>query len=259
MIQSIGRGGAAWAKRELGRDRTTIAKVMKELDGAEVAIGHFHLRERKGFSAKLPQLKDDLRAIGEASNQTDPTFYTIQLYRRLTASEARRQLLEKGYPEQKIPSERSLSRMPNPLGFKPRRVAKSKPLRKRPQTDAIFDKVHEINKQADVDSGTIRLSIDTKTPVPIGDFSRGGKSRNGHKALDHDFQSEAKFTPFGTHRPDTAGKQVEGIKLLDEREIGDGHGGWVVGEERLLAGCPGHCGAGILPAASNVWRRQSHP
>ncbi len=204
VIQSVGRGGAAWAKRELGWDRTTLAKGMKELDCGEAAIDRFHLRGRKGFSAKLPKLKDDLRAIGEASSQTDPTFRTTQLYRRLTASEARRQLIEKGYSEQEIPSERSLSRMLNQLGFKPRRVAKSKPLHKLPQTDAIFDKVHEINAQADADPGTIRLSIDTKTSVPIGDFSRGGKSRNGHKALDHDFQPEAKLTPFGIHRPDTA-------------------------------------------------------
>lgn len=49
------------------------------------------------------------------------------------------------------------------LGFQPRRVAKSKPLRKVPQTDAIFEAVHRINREADADLGTIRLSIDTKT------------------------------------------------------------------------------------------------
>ena len=39
-----------------------------------------------------------------------------------------------------MPSERSLSRKLNDLGFKPRRVAKSKPLRKVPETDAIVQR-----------------------------------------------------------------------------------------------------------------------
>ena len=95
-----------------------------------ICLDNVGMRGRKGFAAKLPQLEDDLRAIGEASSQTDPTFRTTQLYRRLTAAEAKRQLLERGYAEKDIPSERSLCRMLSKLGFKPRRVAKSKPLRK---------------------------------------------------------------------------------------------------------------------------------
>ena len=85
-----------------------------------------------------------------------------------------------------------------------RRVAKSKPLRKVPQTDAIFEAVHRINREADADAGTIRLSLDTKTAVPIGNLSRGGKSRQAQQALDHDLEPLAKLTPFGIHRPETA-------------------------------------------------------
>ena len=85
-----------------------------------------------------------------------------------------------------------------------RRVAKSKPLRKVPQTDAIFEAVHRINREADADAGTIRLSIDTKMAVLLGNLSRGGKSRQAHQALDHDLEPVAKLTPFGIHRPDTA-------------------------------------------------------
>lgn len=204
VVKGMGRGGVAWARRELGWDRTTIRKGMHELESGVVCSDNVGMRGRKGFAAKLPRLQDDLRAIGEASSQTDPTFRTTQLYRRLTAAEARRQLVGMGYGEKELPSGRSLCRMLGKLGFKPRRVAKSKPLRKIPQTDAIFETVHRINAEADADPGTIRLSIDTKTTVPIGNLSRGGKSRSGHKALDHDLEPEAKLTPFGIHRPDTA-------------------------------------------------------
>jgi len=204
VVKGLGRGGAAWAKRELGWDPTTLRKGLSELNAGAAAPDGLHLRGRKGFVAKLPKLKEDLRAICEATCQTDPTFRTTQLYRRLTAAEALRQLVEKGYREEELPSERSICRMLGELGFKPRRVAKTKPLRKLPQTDAIFEKVHEINAQADSDPGTVRLSIDTKTTVPIGNLSRGGKSCRHHEALDHDLEPEAKLTPFGIHRPDTA-------------------------------------------------------
>ena len=204
VVSDLGRGGTAWAHRELGWDRTTVGKGRHELASGIVCVDSLQLRGRKGYAAKLPGLEADLKAICEASCQTDPTFRTTQVYRRLTAAEARRQLLLKGYREEDLPAERSLCRMLGRLGFKPRRVAKSKPLRKIPQTNAIFEAVHRINAAADADEGTVRLSIDTKAAVPIGNLSRGGKSRNGHQALEHDLEPEAKLTPFGMFRPDTA-------------------------------------------------------
>ena len=94
--------------------------------------------------------------------------------------------------------------MTGDLGFKPGRVAKTKPLRKIPETNAIFGKVRGINAQAGADPGTVRLSIDTKTSVPIGNLSRGGKSRRHHKALDHKLEPKAKLTPSGIHHPDAS-------------------------------------------------------
>lgn len=48
----------------------------------------------------------------------------------------------------------------------------------------------------------LRLSMDAKAAVNIGPFSRHGKSRITVKAADHDFQPEAKITPFGIYLPD---------------------------------------------------------
>ena len=56
----------------------------------------------------------------------------------------------------------------------------------------------------DADPDTIRISLDTKAVVAIGDLSRGGKSRQGEQALDHDFAPECKVVPFGLFRPDTS-------------------------------------------------------
>jgi hypothetical protein len=204
IIKSAGRGAAALAERELGWNRVTIDKGLRELESGVAYVDATSKRGRKSMAATLPNLDADLRAMGDATSQTDPTFRTTQLYRRLTAGEARRRLIEeKGYAPQSVPSERSLRRKLTALGYKPRRVAKSKPLKKVPETDAIFTEVKRVNKLADEDSGTIRLSIDTKAVVPIGNLSRGGKSRQKQAALDHDFAPESTLTPFGIYRPET--------------------------------------------------------
>jgi len=45
----------------------------------------------------------------------------------------------------------------------------------------------------------LRISIDTKAKVKIGDFSRGGEARGGEpvQALDHDMSPDAILVPFG--------------------------------------------------------------
>ena len=45
----------------------------------------------------------------------------------------------------------------------------------------------------------MRISIDTKAKVAVGDFSRGGEARSVEtvKALDHDMAPEALLVPFG--------------------------------------------------------------
>ncbi len=48
----------------------------------------------------------------------------------------------------------------------------------------------------------LRLSLDAKAVVPIGAYSRGGKSRLVVKALDHDFRPTDKVTPYGILLPD---------------------------------------------------------
>jgi transposase len=70
------------------------------------------------------------------------------------------------------------------------------------QTDAIFEQLKEANAEADRADDTLRISIDAKATVPIGPFSRRGRSRTGTKAADHDFKPEATLTPFGIFLPE---------------------------------------------------------
>ena len=71
------------------------------------------------------------------------------------------------------------------------------------QTDAIFERLKQVNPEADRADDTLRISIDAKATVLIGPFSRRGRSRTGTKAADHDFKPEATLTPFGILVPAT--------------------------------------------------------
>lgn len=73
--------------------------------------------------------------------------------------------------------------------------------KKIPQTDAIFARLNEINPQADRSDDTLRLSLDAKTAVKVGEYSREGKSRVRRRAADHDFQAPAALTPYGILLP----------------------------------------------------------
>jgi hypothetical protein len=205
VVSQLGRGGQRLAEKELGWNRDLIRKGLHELKTGMACVDNFSARGRKRWEERNPELVKDIREIVDAHCETDPTFRTTRLYRRLTAKEVRRHLIEdKGYQPDQVPKERSMRDLLGVLGFHPRKVVKSKPLRKIKETDAIFNQVQQVNQQADADPGTVRISVDTKAVVAIGDLSRGGKSRQGEQALDHDFEPEAKMTPFGVFRPDTS-------------------------------------------------------
>ena len=53
-----------------------------------------------------------------------------------------------------------------------------KPHKKLPQTNAIFKNVSLENQAADANPKVLRLSIDSKAKVRIGNLSRGGKTRS---------------------------------------------------------------------------------
>lgn len=74
-------------------------------------------------------------------------------------------------------------------------------LKKIPETDAIFTQLAQVHAQANADEHVLRISLDAKATILIGNYSRGGQSRLIVKAADHDFHPEEKLTPFGIYLP----------------------------------------------------------
>lgn len=203
VVKEVFNGNQSEAERELGWNRVTLRKAMAESDGLFCYIDRYHERGRKRAEVHLPHLLEDIKAIVDGQSQTDATFQTTRLYTRLSAAEVRRQLIEqRGYLDAELPCAETIGRKLNQLGYGLKPVRKSQPLKKIPETDAIFAQLEQVNREADADETILRISWDAKAPVQIGRFSRGGVSRVVVKALDHDFQSKAKkITPFGLYLP----------------------------------------------------------
>jgi hypothetical protein len=69
------------------------------------------------------------------------------------------------------------------------------------QTNGIFDRLRQINPEADRQDDMLRLSLDTKTSVKVGAYSRKGKNRVLTKADDHDYRAKEVLTPYGLFLP----------------------------------------------------------
>lgn len=203
IVNLLGRGGQSYAERELGWNRRTVRKGLQEVASGVVQKDNFAARGRKRAEEHLPNLLQDIEEIVDGWSQTDPTFRTTRLYTRITAKEVRRQLIEqKGYSDEELPVEATLSNKMNDLGYRLRAVKKSQPQKKIAETDAIFEQLNQIHEQASEDETVLRLSFDAKATVLIGALSRRGISRVEVKALDHDFRPAGKVTPFGILLPD---------------------------------------------------------
>ena len=202
IVEILGRGAQRFAERVLCWNRGTIRKGQKERASGSPIVDRFSARGRKRVEEHLPSLLDDIRQIVEPRSQTDPTFRSTRIYTPLTGAEVRKRLVEQyGYRDRELPTIRTIRTKLNGLDFNVRKVRKCKPLKRIPETDAIFEAVHRANHEADADPSKLRISLDTKASVKIGPYSRGGSTRTKTKAVDHDYEAKEILTPFGIFLP----------------------------------------------------------
>ena len=132
VVRRLGRGGQRFVERKFGWNRNTIHKGNRELNGEELE-GDLSKRGRKKAEYHVPSLLDDIREIVEPIAQTDPSFRSTQLYSPITAKEIRRRLKDdKEYEAKNLPCIRTVNNKMKALGFRLRKVQKSKPLKKNP-------------------------------------------------------------------------------------------------------------------------------
>jgi transposase len=122
-----GYGGQLLVEKELGWDRGTIRKGIKELESGITCIDNYRARGRKKAEEHLPSLLSDIKSIVDSQSQTDPSFKSEQLYTRLTTAEVRKQLMKQfGYSDKELPNNETIRIKLNELKYSLKRVAKVK-------------------------------------------------------------------------------------------------------------------------------------
>ena len=130
-VLGLGDGGQSLAEQELGWNRVTIGKGIKELKTGITCMDNYQARGRKKIEEHLPHLLEDLKKMVYSQSQTDPSFKSQRLYIRLSAAEVRKQLIEKfGYSDEELPTAETIRLKLNALGYRLKRVAKVQPQKK---------------------------------------------------------------------------------------------------------------------------------
>ena len=171
-------GSARQAERRFGWGRETVLKGLHEARQGMRCLEDFVARGRLRSEEKDPQLAADIRAIVEPHTYADPELKSSRRYTNLSAAEVRGALIDKGYPRDALPSERTMRDILNRMNFRLKRIQKGKPLKKTKETDAIFANVKEVQREARDDPEALEISMDTKAKVGLGDYARGGKNQD---------------------------------------------------------------------------------
>lgn len=169
-------GSARVAESRFGWGRETIRKGLQELAQGKPLKDNFQARGAKRSEAKNPALAAAIRELAEPATQTDPELKSERRYLNLSSREVLAGLQANGWPAADLPSERSMRRILNRLGYRLKRIQKGRPLKKTAETDAVFANINAVKASCRGDPNTLEISADTKAKVAIGQYSRGGKN-----------------------------------------------------------------------------------
>ena len=167
-------GNTRQAERRFGWGRQTIAKGLQELQQGIRCLENFAARGRPRWEEEDPQRTADLRAIAEPHTQADPELLSERCYTNLTAAEMLELLRStKGYAEEDLPSERSMRDILNRMGYRLKRIQKAKPLKKTPETNAIFANVKAVRQDVRDDPTTLEELAVAKRSHAVAEMQAG--------------------------------------------------------------------------------------
>jgi hypothetical protein len=175
VTQELCGGSPRQAERRFGWGRETVTKGLHEAERGMRCLDNFAARGRRRSEDKDPRLAADIRAIVEPHAYADPELKSARRYTNLSAVEVRDALIAKGHSPERLPSERTMRDILNRMNYRLKRIRKGKPLKKKPETDAIFANVERVREQARKEPETLEISMDAKAKVAVGDYVRGGK------------------------------------------------------------------------------------
>lgn len=126
------QGSARRAERRFGWGRDAVDLGLNELRTGVRCVDNFS-GGRPKTEERDPTLVERIQAIVDPSSQADPKFQTSFAFTRIAAKAVRAQLAAAPTAEGHLPAERTIHDILNRLGYRLRRVRKTKPQKKFPR------------------------------------------------------------------------------------------------------------------------------
>ena len=124
-------GSPRLTETEFGFGRAAVQLGIHEKRTGLVCYGNYAPCGRQQSELANPKLEEDIRSLVDPEGQADPGLRNTFVYTRITAKTVRKKLIdEKNWQDDQLPKERTISNILNRLGYKLRRVQKTKPQKK---------------------------------------------------------------------------------------------------------------------------------
>jgi len=130
IVETLLNGKVRAAEDAFGWARGGVSVGMEELKSGVPHADNIATRKKKSTVEKFPQIKEDIHRLFDAQSQADPHLRTTLRYLNASASAVRSALVENGYPDSELPTERTISNLLNSMGFRLRTVQKAKAQKK---------------------------------------------------------------------------------------------------------------------------------
>lgn len=128
------RGSARQAERIFGWGREAVQTGLHELRTGIRCVEDYSTHGRPRIEQRHPELADQIHAIAEPETQADPKFQTPLAFTRVTAQAVHTRLVvEAEGTSRTVPAKRTVHDILNRLGYRLRRVRKTKPQKKSPR------------------------------------------------------------------------------------------------------------------------------
>lgn len=145
-----------------------------------------------------------MEAIVCLNTQADRCHKDTKGYVKTTAHQVRTALVtQKGYALTDF-CQSTVNTLLNRLGYTLKKVLKTQPLKRIEETDAIFENIALFRQRTR--SGVLKLSLDVKDKVKVGNLSRRGyhRQKDAVKAAEKDHHWDHKLVPLGILEIDSA-------------------------------------------------------
>ena len=160
----------------------------------------------KQWKSRCPNCASESEQSSSRKRKQTQACQSGRLYARISAAKVRRELVERyGYREEELPSSEWIRRRLNQMGYRLKRVQKTKPQKVIPETPAILAEVTAVKRASGRRGEDVTNLHRCQSDREDRGLRPGGRSRALTEAYDHDFKPTATVTPFGIFAPELNG------------------------------------------------------